>query len=185
MNTVVTSRESILSVSRQYISEHGLSSVNMRAVAAACGVSVGSVYNYFPSKGDLISAVVEDVWHDIFHMPGELSSFSSFPQCVAWIFNSICKGCQEYPEFFSLHSMSFASNEKEKGRLVMNHCFGHIKTNLLVVLQNDSKIRQGIFSETFTPESFVDMVFSLITSMLLQGKKDCSPLLEMIYCCLY
>ena len=53
MNTSVTSRDAILSVSRQFITQNGFGSVNMRAIAAACGVSVGSVYNYFPSKGDL------------------------------------------------------------------------------------------------------------------------------------
>ena len=62
MNTSVTSRDAILSVSRQFITQNGFGSVNMRAIAAACGVSVGSVYNYFPSKGDLICAVVESVW---------------------------------------------------------------------------------------------------------------------------
>ena len=78
MNTSVTSRDTILSVSRQFITQNGFGSVNMRAIAAACGVSVGSVYNYFPSKGDLICAVVESVWHDIFHMSGQSSQFSSF-----------------------------------------------------------------------------------------------------------
>ncbi len=51
MNTSVTSRDTILSVSRQFITQNGFGSVNMRAIAAACGVSVGSVYNYFPPKG--------------------------------------------------------------------------------------------------------------------------------------
>lgn len=79
MNTSVTSRDAILSVSRQFITQNGFGSVNMRAIAAACGVSVGSVYNYFPSKGDLICAVVESVWHDIFHLSGNPASFPALP----------------------------------------------------------------------------------------------------------
>ncbi len=106
MNTSVTSRDTILSVSRQFITQNGFGSVNMRAIAAACGVSVGSVYNYFPSKGDLICAVVESVWHDIFHLSGQSSQFSSFPDCVKWLFDSIRQGCEEYPAFFTLHSLS-------------------------------------------------------------------------------
>lgn len=89
MNTSVTSRDTILSVSRQFITQNGFGSVNMRAIAAACGVSVGSVYNYFPSKGDLICAVVESMWHDIFHLSGQSSQFSSFTDCVKWLFDSI------------------------------------------------------------------------------------------------
>ena len=51
MNTVVTSREEILRASRELIRRNGWAAVNMRSVAAACGVSVGSIYNYFGPPG--------------------------------------------------------------------------------------------------------------------------------------
>ena len=50
MNTIVTSKEAILAECRAIVMEKGISSINMRSVAAACGVAVGSLYNYFPSK---------------------------------------------------------------------------------------------------------------------------------------
>ena len=58
MNTVVTSKEEILKKSRELIQENGWASVNIRSVAAACGVSVGSIYNYFESKSALVSATM-------------------------------------------------------------------------------------------------------------------------------
>lgn len=185
MNLAITSQETILSTCRQLITSKGFEAVNMRAVAAACGVSVGSVYNYFPSKGDLLSAVVESVWHDIFHMSGEATSFSSFPDCVQWVFDSICHGCEEYPEFFTLHSVGFAATEKEKGRAVMNRYFLHIHQSLLHVLERDPKVLPGTFQGKLSQETFVDMVFSLMTTHLLKGKKECSALIEMISLCLY
>ena len=54
MNTIITSKEDILKTSRELIREQGWSAVNIRSVAAACGVSVGSIYNYFDSKADLV-----------------------------------------------------------------------------------------------------------------------------------
>ena len=45
MNTVVTSKEEILKNSRVLIEQQGWSAVSIRSVAAACGVSVGSMYN--------------------------------------------------------------------------------------------------------------------------------------------
>ncbi|MDD4781161.1 MAG: TetR/AcrR family transcriptional regulator [Tissierellia bacterium] len=36
--------------------------LNMKDVAHKCGISVGSVYNYFQSKGDLIVATIESIW---------------------------------------------------------------------------------------------------------------------------
>ena len=62
MNTVITSKESILKVSRELIANQGWAAINIRTVAAANGVSVGSIYNYFDSKSDLVSATVESVW---------------------------------------------------------------------------------------------------------------------------
>ena len=58
MNTIVTSKEAILAECRAIVMEKGISSINMRSVAAACGVALGSLYNYFPSKADLIGAAV-------------------------------------------------------------------------------------------------------------------------------
>ena len=65
MNTIVTSREEILKASRELIRQEGWSAISIRSVAAACGVSVGSIYNYFDSKTELVSATVESVWEKI------------------------------------------------------------------------------------------------------------------------
>ena len=59
MNTIVTSKEEILKNSRELIREKGWATVSIRSVASACGVSVGSIYNYYDSKAELISATVE------------------------------------------------------------------------------------------------------------------------------
>ena len=50
VNPVVTSKEEILAASRELIRSQGWQAVNIRSVAAACGVSVGSIYNYYGSK---------------------------------------------------------------------------------------------------------------------------------------
>ena len=62
LNKTVTSREAILAASQKLVMEKGLQAVNMRTVASVCGVAVGSVYNYFPSKAELLTATVENVW---------------------------------------------------------------------------------------------------------------------------
>ena len=69
MNPMATSKENILQISRKLIQQNGWAGVNIRSVAAACGVSVGCIYNYFESKTDLLSATVESIWSDIFHHP--------------------------------------------------------------------------------------------------------------------
>ena len=75
MNLTATSKEGILKASRALIQQNGWAAVNIRAVAAACGVSVGCIYNYFASKTELVSATVESIWNDIFHRPEDEAVF--------------------------------------------------------------------------------------------------------------
>ena len=185
MNTIVTSKEAILAECRAIVMEKGISSINMRSVAAACGVAVGSLYNYFPSKADLIGAAVEEVWRDIFHMSGTPFAFQSFTDCLAWLFESVQKGCAKYPGFFTLHSVSFAAGDKDKGRQIMEHYFGHMKMGLLSVLDQDPDIRQDAFNAIMTKEEFIEFIFTAFTSMLLNGKDDLRPLAEIAARCIY
>ena len=47
--------------------ERGLAGLGIRSVAEACGVSVGTIYNYFPTKDDLLVEVIGTFWQRAFH----------------------------------------------------------------------------------------------------------------------
>ncbi len=185
MNTIVTSKEAILHVSRKLIQEKGWTALNIRSVAAACNVSVGSIYNYFPSKADLITETVESIWQDIFRLPEHRGHFDNFVSCVQWAFDCMRKGNETYPGFFTLHSISFLEEDKSSGKRLMAQSWAHIQTMLSMVLQADPQLRPGVFDETFPMEKFVDMIFSLILSALLRQDYDCSAIVEMIHRILY
>jgi len=51
-------REKILVASLGLMARGGASGTSMRAVAAACGLNVASLYHYFPSKHDLLQAAI-------------------------------------------------------------------------------------------------------------------------------
>jgi AcrR family transcriptional regulator len=52
-------RETILTVATRYFLEHGYSATTMSAIAATLGGSKGTLWNYFPSKEELFTAVID------------------------------------------------------------------------------------------------------------------------------
>ncbi|MEG0830568.1 MAG: TetR/AcrR family transcriptional regulator [Anaerovoracaceae bacterium] len=180
MNTIITSREAILKASQKLALETGLQSINIRGVAASCNVSIGSVYNYFPSKADLMTATIEKVWKDIFHKANQHRPPEGFVECVVWLYNSIQNGLTEHPTFFALHSRSFAAEDKEKGRIAMDYYFTHMKKGLLQALSNDPKVRPDAFTQSFTQADFVDFIFISVINMSTSQSKNCYTLTEII-----
>ena len=185
MNTIVTSKEEILKTSRELIQREGWSAVNIRPVAAACGVSVGSIYNYFDSKAALMSATVESVWCEIFHRPEDGSVFQDTQACITWLYERMEYGCKQYPGFFTLHSLGFLGEDKSDGRQKMQQTWQHILDGLCSVLQRDAKVRPDAFTQQFTAEKFADLLFSLMLSALLRQDYDPSAVLEIVRRTLY
>ncbi|MCQ4636986.1 TetR/AcrR family transcriptional regulator [Anaerovorax odorimutans] len=179
MNLPITSKEQIISVCQRLAKEKGLSSISMRAVAAECNVSVGAIYNYFPSKSELLCAAIESIWKDIFHMTQEPFEFTDFIECLSWLFESIQRGSRKYPQFLSSHAMALASEDKAIGQQMMANYFVHLKTNLEEVLKNDTKIRKDAFSQSLSPALFVDYIFQLFLASIVGANQDYQGILEL------
>ena len=67
MNKGATSREYIMQVCRKIASAQGLETLTMRRVARECGIALGTLYNYYSDKDELLIAAVESIWREIFH----------------------------------------------------------------------------------------------------------------------
>lgn len=55
-------RESLIQEAKKQITEHGYSAFSIRAVAKACGIATGTVYNYFESKEMLVASFMAEDW---------------------------------------------------------------------------------------------------------------------------
>lgn len=180
MNKVVTSKEEIMEVSRRLVLERGIASLSMRSLAEACGVAVGSIYNYFPSKADLLSESIGSVWEEIFKPFYEREAFGSFTECVSVLFETIRDGDKKYPGFFTVHALNFASADRKKGKEAMTRYLAALEGRLADALRQDENIREGVFGEIFSEEVFAGYVFELMLSIFLRKGQSCEALMEMI-----
>ena len=60
--TLHNAREDILHVTRTMLAETSYNELNMRAVASRCGIGIGTVYNYFQSKQEIVGAIIQADW---------------------------------------------------------------------------------------------------------------------------
>ena len=62
----------LIEEARKQISEQGYAATTIRSVARGCGVGVGTVYNYFPSKEMLVATFVFEEWKGYLHVMSKL-----------------------------------------------------------------------------------------------------------------
>ena len=133
----------------------------------------------------MLSATIESIWHEIFFHPKDERVFQDVISCITWIYERIAYGNEQYPGFFSLHSLGFMEDEKAKGKKRMQQTLGHIVNGLCSVLKQDPKIRSDVFDQQFTEEKFADILFSLVLVSLIRQDYNSSSVLILVHKTLY
>jgi AcrR family transcriptional regulator len=76
-------KERLISEAQKQIEANGYGAVTIRSVAKSCGVGVGTVYNYFPSKEALIATHLLEDWNKCVHTISQAAQHAVEPQPVA------------------------------------------------------------------------------------------------------
>ena len=180
MANPITSKESILKVAREIVSKEGLKALNIRKIAKECDIAIGSVYYYFPSKDELLIEVIENVWEDIFRIDEMDYEEISFVDFIEKIFNHTEEGIEKYPNFFSIHSLTFKAQNMNKAKGSMRKFIDKFKDNLLISIENDENINQNAFNSDFTKEQLIEFILTGLMSIVLQKNYDTKTLTYMI-----
>ena len=75
-------RARLMEEAKRQIAESGYAFMTMRSVAKGCGVGVGTVYNYFPSKERLIATHLLEDWQSCLEAIQTVADHSEDPQPV-------------------------------------------------------------------------------------------------------
>ena len=169
MNTVVTSRQALLAASRTVARRQGLGGLSIRAVAAEARVSVGSVYNYFSGKTELLAATVEEIWMQILARGGEAPR-DGFAAYVHWLFHRIQSGAGEYPGFFQGHAAGFLPEGRSAGRRTMAEALGRVRQTLLEALEADCAVRPSAFDASFSREQLAAFVLDSLLGQMTRAR---------------
>ncbi len=58
-------KEDILAEAKRQARENGYSNLSIKSIASSCGVAVGTIYNYFPSKDMLVASFILADWLEV------------------------------------------------------------------------------------------------------------------------
>ena len=83
MPKIIENLESrLIAEAKKQIEESGYGTMTIRSVAKACGVGVGTVYNYFPSKDDILATYLLGDWQNCMAAINGISMQSDAPAAV-------------------------------------------------------------------------------------------------------
>lgn len=92
---IENARELLLTEAKRRISESGYESLTVRELAKSCGLGLGTVYNYFPSKEMLIATLLLEEWTQIIAEIEVRSEGESDPMAVV---DLLVTGIQRFME---------------------------------------------------------------------------------------
>lgn len=178
MNHRVSSREDILIISKNIAATEGLKNINMRYVSEKANVALGSIYNYFSSKTDLVISTIQIIAEEVFSINEVYSS--SFPEFISEYYSSTREKGEKYPGLLSLHSLAFSKESIDDGKMAMKSYFEKIKNILLTKLNEDPNVNPNKFNNHLSKELFIDYLFDIFTSLLLKQNIEKETLKKLV-----
>ena len=140
-------RRQLLDTARAQIIRNGYENTTIRSVAGECGVGVGTVYNYFPSKETLIATYLLSDWKQCVTTIRAVSTYSDSPRPV-----SLCI----YDQLISFAERHRAIFQDEAATANFTGSFGKyhamLRTQLSEPLQ---KFCSSVFTADFLAESLL------------------------------
>lgn len=177
MNRSATSKELLLKTATEIAYHEGISKLSIRRVAAESGIAIGTVYNYYPAKSDLILAVMEDFWRRVFHRSRFDVESCDFLDSYKQVFYSLKENLAAFEHSFLKDADSLSRMDSIKGKEMEQMYLSHMKEGMHRILLRDMAVRNDAFSDNFTSKALIDFSFSNLISLLRSGEEDCEYVL--------
>lgn len=173
MNRRVITTDKILEEALVLAKKEGVDKLSVRKLASACGIAIGSIYNYYPDKEALVTAMVEKFWTEIF--AGQEKIYRSG-------MGFICFLAQYYAYLYNKMAPYDNSWVRElEGKIPMEATM----QLFLQVLKEDERVNHSIWNMEFEPETFCQYVFINIMALLKSGETNCRFFLYLLENLLY
>lgn len=168
-----TPKEVILQAAKEIALEKSISAINMRSVASKCSISVGTVYNSFATKSDLLFAVVEDFWKKAFvDIHYCLKTDKDFIEKIEELYHSLFLYLNRFQENWLEQLSLLKAKEKSLGKQKEHEFFAQAKSMIVQLLSEEEAIQPSVWTATFTKEKLAEFIFNNMLYMLRRREED-------------
>ena len=109
-------RKLILDEAQKILYNEGYSNISIRRLARECNIAVGTIYNYFPSKNDLIVEMMTNFWEGYFdNIDSILNEREDFYENLRNIFEQLSKFIKKFRAVWLNSDIYSSSVEIESG----------------------------------------------------------------------
>lgn len=170
---IINYKEIILSEAKDIAMQQGITKINIRDVAKNSGICIGTVYNYYPSKGDLLVAVIEDFWCGAFKDENWRDFTSNnFYENLEKIYITLHNYLNMFKENW-LEQLSLLKNQdKLLVRKKENEYFVKIYNKIINLIDMDDNLKHYQWSEIISKEKIAEFIFENMINNLRNDMKD-------------
>ncbi len=174
-------RDIILLAAKGIATKQGITKINIRSIAKNSGIAIGTVYNYFPSKGDLLVAVIEEFWEDAFKNV-DWSSFAhnNFYDNLESLYNILYDYLNKFKENWLEQLALLKTQEKQLGKQRQDEYFRKICSRIITLIDMDDNLRQYKWTDIISKEKMAEFIFENMLLMLRKGEKDISFFIKIL-----
>ncbi|MDO4442503.1 MAG: TetR/AcrR family transcriptional regulator [Slackia sp.] len=185
-NKAVISREHILKTAYNLFRNDASATLSIRSVANACGVSVGSIYNYFPTKADLVAETIGMFWRESLHR--EMFIAASNEDFVAFcerLLEDLRKTLSAFRSEWIEKLTSLDTESLKEVRKREEAAFRHIRKGLAIAISNDRSIDAAALEAIGGTDKLATLVWGSMVASLEHGDDSCETLLALMRKALY
>ena len=158
MKPHITTQEIILAHAMEIAKTQGVDKLSIRKLATACGIAIGSVYNYFPNKDAVVTVMADQFWNGIFEDQERV--YRSHMGFTAFV--------EAYYAFLYAKLSPYDSSwiREMDGKIPK----GQVLELFRRALAEDMRANGAIWNMEFHPDNFCEYVFSNLMALLANGE---------------
>lgn len=163
--------EKLLAEARKQVMEQGYSAMTIRSVAKGCGVSVGTVYNYFPSKDMLVASFMLTDWQVCMAAIKQCCEENSEPQTILkCVYDELQLFTKTYMKLFQDENAgsSFASAFPQRHKQLRDQIANQVQKICVKQTKADVDFLAEFLAENMLTWTLANKTFEEISSILLQ-----------------